>query len=722
MAAQGVKLDPALFRAASFIETATHNVKVSLVLGALLVVIVLFLLLYDTRGALISCAAIPLSLLGALTVLDVMGVTLNTMTLGGLAIAIGEIVDDAIIDVENILRRLKENRGLGSPKKPFEVVLHASIEVRGAVVYASACVMLVFLPILTLKGLAGRLFAPLGTAYVLAVLASLAVALTVTPALSYLLLAHRNSERHESPAASALKGRYLRLLAWLDERPKGLFGAVLALTILGLALLPFLKEEFLPAFREGHFIVHFAAAPGTSLEQSRRLGYELTRLLLAMPEVRSVAQRAGRAAADDTYGTNASELEVDLKPLKGKALTEARERLRETAENLPGVTVAVNSFLTERIEETLSGYTAPVVVKVVGTDLDVLDRKTQEVAGLLRGLPGAVDVVETTPPGTPQLTLRLRPADVARWGLLPVDVLDAIRTAYEGEVVGQVYEGSRVSDVAVTLAPRDRRVSEVAGLPLKTPEGSFVRLGQVADVFEGSGRYEVDHEGGRRVAVVTCDVQGRSVPAFTAEAQKAVRSKVAWPAGTYAEFSGTAQEQKAARNDLLLKSALAGLCILLLLSTVLKRRRNLLLILLNLPFALVGGILAGFLSGGTLSVGAMVGFVTLFGVTLRNAIMMVTHFEHLVSEEGQPWGRETAFRGGVGAVPSHSHDRRRDEPRPPPPRTGRQRAGAGDRRPHGAHHRGRPHHLHGAQPPRPPLPRPALRPLRGCSGGVISLV
>jgi CzcA family heavy metal efflux pump len=643
--ASGVSLDPTLFRAASFIETATHNVKVSLLLGALLVIAVLFLLLYDVRAALVSCTAIPLSLLAALTVLDHMGVTLNTMTLGGLAIAIGEVVDDAIIDVENILRRLKENLAQGSPRGAFEVVLDASMEVRGAVVYASSAVMLVFLPILTMSGLAGRLFAPLGQAYVLAVLASLCVALTVTPALSYLLFVKRRDEHHGSPVAKALSGRYLRLLAWLDGRPRLVYAGVISLSILGLALVPFLREEFLPAFREGHFIVHMAAVPGTSLEQSRRLGDEVTRALQALPEVRRVAQRAGRAAADDTYGTHYSELEVDLKPLSGRALASARERLREAASSVPGIHLAVNSFLTERIDETLSGYTAPVVVKIVGEDLAALDRASGEVAAILRRQPGAVDVTLATPPSTAQLTIRLKPGNVARWGLDPVDVLDAVQVAYESDVVGQVTEGSRITDVAVLLDPGHRRVDEVRDLPLKTPEGTFVRLGQVADVFEGPGRYEVDHEGGRRVAVVTCDVKGRGVPAFTRDARRAVLAGVKWPADTYAEFSGTAGEQRAARNDLLVKGGLSGLLILLLLAIVLKRPANLLLVLVNLPFALVGGVLAAALTGGTLTVGAMVGFVTLFGVTLRNAIMMVTHFEHLVNEEAAEWGRETAFRG-----------------------------------------------------------------------------
>jgi Cu/Ag efflux pump CusA len=317
LAAEGITVHPNLFRAAAFVDTAIRNVQASLLLGAVLVIVVLFLLLYDVRSAAISCSAIPLSLLAALMVLQAAGVTLNTMTLGGLAIAIGEVVDDAVIGVENILRRLRLNRQLAAPLPAFRVVLEASVEVRTPVVYATFAVMLVFLPVLTLPGLSGRFFSPLALAYVLAVLASLAVALTVTPALGLMLLARREHDNVEPRLARWMRERYVAGLGHVERHPGWALAVVALIAAAGLATLPFLSSELHPAFREGHFIVHVTAAPGTSIEQSSRLGDAVTRSLLELGDVRSVAQRVGRAESDDTFGPNESEMEVDMKPLSG---------------------------------------------------------------------------------------------------------------------------------------------------------------------------------------------------------------------------------------------------------------------------------------------------------------------------------------------------------------------------------------------------------------------
>jgi Cu/Ag efflux pump CusA len=574
-------------------------------------------------------------------------VTLNTMTLGGLAIAIGEVVDDAVIGVENILRRLRLNRQRPDPLPALRVVLDASVEVRSPVVYATFAVMLVFLPVLTLPGLSGRFFSPLALAYILAVLASLATALTVTPALGLILLAGRHEDKAEPRLARWLRERYVALLGRVERRPGWALALVAVIAVAGLAALPFLGSELLPAFREGHFIVHVTAAPGTAIGESSRIGDAVTRALLELPDVRSVAQRVGRAELDDTFGPNESEMEVDLRPLAGAALRTAEERVRAAAARVPGITVQVNSFLKERIEETLSGYTSPVVVKVFGPELDALDRAAADVETVLSGTPGAVDVRVQTPPGSPQVEVRLRGDELARWGLAPVDVLDAVRIAYQGDVVGQVYLADRVFDVAVTLLPGARRVEEVAALPLRTAGGVLLALGRVAEVAESSGRNEIDHDGARRVQVVTCGVSGRDVPSFVVEAQRRFVAQLRLPEGAYLEVSGAAQEQSRARRDLLLNSALTGLLIVLLLGIVLRHWRNVLLVLLNLPFALVGGVLAAAATGGVLSVGGLVGFVTLFGITLRNAIMMVSHYEHLVSVEGVPWGLDTALRGAA---------------------------------------------------------------------------
>jgi CzcA family heavy metal efflux pump len=569
------------------------------------------------------------------------------MTLGGLAIAIGEVVDDAVIDVENILRRLRENRRRDEPRPVLQVIFEASLEVRSAVVYATFAVVLVFIPILTMTGVAGRIFAPLGMAYVFAILASLIVALTVTPALCALLLGGPHLPHAEPPVVRRLKRVYRPLLERIERHPRAIIAAVSVLTLGGIAVLPFLEGGFVPELKEGHFIVHMTAVPGTSIAESLRMGSKLAHELLELPEVRAVGQRVGRAeAADDIMGTHSSEIEVDLKPLGGAASERAQERIRAVLSRFPGANFAVNTFLTERVEETLSGYVAPVVVNIFGPDLDVLDSKASEVAAVLSKVPGATDVTLQSPPGAPQLVVRLRRDDLVRWGITPVQALLAVRTAYQGEIVGQVYDGSRVFAASVILEPRLRRDPTAMGeLPLRNSEGTFVPLSRVADIGESAGRYSVLHDGARRVQAVTCSVEGRGVTAFVNDARRRIAAAVKLPAGTYIDFAGSAAAEARSRHDLMVHSAIAGVGILLLLSVVMGSRRNFLLVLANLPFALVGGVIVVLLAGGELSLGSLVGFVTVFGITLRNSIMLVTHYEHLVAVEGQTWNLATALRG-----------------------------------------------------------------------------
>src|SRR6266849_5542192 len=642
--AQGISIHPEVFRAADFIDVALHNVRDSLLIGAVLVVLVLFLFLFNFRTAAISCTAIPLSLLAAVIALDKMGLSLNTMTMGGLSIAIGEVVDDAVIDVENIYRRLRENRALLNPRSTFQVVLDASIEVRSAVVYATFAVVLVFFPVLSMSGLAGRIFGPLGIAYIWAILASLLVALTVTPALCILLLSERDLPPQEPLFVHWLKKGYHELLLRIERVPRLLMAAIALLIALGIGTLFLLSESFLPELREGNITVHMTALPGTSLQESLRLGGRITEELLRIPSVQSVAQRAGRAElGTDTMGTHESEIDVNLKALNGQQVKRAQAGIQQITSAFPGPILTSNSFLTERINETLSGYRTPVVVNVFGNNLDQLDQEAGEIVRGLNSVRGAAQV--QSPPGMPQILVRLRKDDVARWGFDPLEVLDVIRTAYDSETVGQIYEGNRVYDVAVVLAPSSRpRVTEIGALPLRSPDGNYVGLRQLADISESSGRYVILHQGARRVQTITCNVQGRAVDSFVAEAQKRI-SQLSFPSDTYAEFTGTAAAQAQSRRDLLVNSLLAGLGIVLLLSVVMGNYRNLLLVLANLPLALVGGALAALLTGGNLSLGSLVGFVTLFGITLRNSIMLISHYEHLVEVEGMSWGLDTMLRG-----------------------------------------------------------------------------
>ncbi|RME33955.1 MAG: efflux RND transporter permease subunit [Gammaproteobacteria bacterium] len=651
---QGVKLHPNLFRPANYIETSLHNLTGHLLVGGAFVVLVLVLFLFNLRTALISAIAIPLSLLSAVIVLLEMGVNLNIMVLGGLAIALGEVVDDAIIDTENIFRRLRENRSSPSPLPIHEVVYRASMEVRGSVVYASFIVALVFVPLLTLGGVAGRLFSPLGFSYILAILASLGVALTVTPALCYLLLGRARLSGRQPPLIRLLLPPYGLALRLITRVPTlTIFGSLL-LCLLGASILPMLGGRFLPELREGHYIVHTASASGTSLEESIRTGTALTRQFLQIPGVVSVSQWAGRAERGaDTFGSHYSEYEVELEPMSGREQQGVLDRLRGILAGFPGILYEANTFLTERVDETISGYTSPVVVNIYGSDLDLLDRKAQAIAALMREVPGAVDVQIRSVPGTPVADVQLDHDRLRQWGLRPKEVYLALQAAFEGAVVGHYYEGNRVFDIAVVLPPEHRRrLSDIGNLPLGLPGGGVVELGQVARITQVEGRYNILHKGGQRLQTVTCNVSGREMSDFLNELRTRVLNEIPFEAGAYPEFTGAAVEQAQAREDLILHSLLAGVGVLILVYIALGSLRHVLLVLINLPFSLLGGVLAVVVTGASLSVGSMVGFVTLFGITVRNSIMLVSHYAHLVEEEGEEWNLGTAVRGAQERLPS----------------------------------------------------------------------
>lgn len=645
----GIALHADLFRPANFIDTATGNVQSSLLLGGALVVIVLFVFLSDLRSAAISCVAIPMSLLAAIIVLQRFDITLNTMTLGGLAIAIGVVVDDAVVDLENIIRRLRENQRLGDPLSRARVVLDASLEVRGAVVYATFAVLFVVLPVITLSGLAGRLFAPLGIAYALAVLASLLVTLTVTPALAMMFLTAEHVKSSDPPLMRWSKDHYQRLLRRIAQRPRWAAGTAVILTLACCAMLPFFGSSFIPELKESHFIVHMATVPGTSITESLRFGERVTDALHTLPVVRSVTQRVGRAElADDTYGPHYSEFDVDLKPLSGEEAETVQADIRRRLAAIPGANFLVYTFLSERIDETLSGYTAPVVVNIFGDDLDVLDHEAREVAKIVGAVAGAADVTLPSPAGLPQLAVRLRKADLQRWALDPVEALEAIRTAYQGDTVAQTFEGNHVFPVIAILDPASRaRVDAVADLPLRTPGGRYVHLQQIADIYERSGRYQVLHQQARRLQTVTANVVGRDLTSFVKDVQARIVKDVSLPPGTYIEFAGEAQAQSRSQRDLLINSIIAFVAIVLLVSFVTRNGRNLLLVLANLPFAFVGGVLAVFATGGLLSLGSMVGFVALLGITLRNSILLIAHYEHLIGTEAKPWTLDTVIEGSA---------------------------------------------------------------------------
>ncbi|PKO91759.1 MAG: CusA/CzcA family heavy metal efflux RND transporter [Betaproteobacteria bacterium HGW-Betaproteobacteria-1] len=666
--AEGVELHKSLFRPANFIDTAIEGVRTDILIGSVLVITVLFLFLFNVRTAFISATAIPLSLLTAIIVLHEFGMGINIMVLGGLAIALGEVVDDAIIDAENIFRRLRENRLSDQPLPAYRIVYDASMEVRKSVVYATFIVALVFVPLLTLGGVGGKLFAPLGIAYIAAILASLVVALTVTPALCYLMLGKARLEEGDPPVIRSIKSGYVKLLHRIETHYKVILGVSLLLISLGIGILPLFKSQFIPGLHEGHYIMHMTAVPGTSEQESLRLGKKVYEVLKEIDGVKSVAQWVGRAQnGADTFGTHYSEFEIEIGMLSGDEQRHILEEIREAISGekvdtdddgvaeagFVGTNFAINTFLTERIEETISGYAASVVVNIYGQDLDALDRDAQAIAGILAGTEGGTDIVVQSPPGTPQLVVRLRPERLAAWGLQPLDVLDTVRSAYESVPVSQVYQGNRVIGISVVMAPESRNsVTEVGKLPIITNEGKILRLSDIADITQENGRSKILHAGAKRIQTVTANVSGRDVERYVAEVKERIAKEVSITPGNYLTFTGQAEEQAQARQDLMIHAMLAIIGIFLMLYIAFGRLRNLMLTFLNLPFALIGGILAVMFTGGWISLGSLVGFVTLFGITLRNSIMLVSHFQHLVDYEGCVWGLETAIRGASERLPS----------------------------------------------------------------------
>ena len=645
----GLELHPALFRPSEFIDLALRNITTSLLLGAVLVAVVLLLFLADARAAAISLTAIPLSLLAAILALEYLGFGINTLTLGGLAIALGEVVDDAIIDVENIARRLRLNRARPDPRPAARVVLDASIEVRSSVVYATFVVALVFVPVLLLTGVQGALFRPLALSYILATMASLLVALTVTPALTLLLLVVHQGRVAEAPVLTWLKRGYRRALVWSLSRPALLGTVVLLVCGAAAATVPFFGATFLPEFREGHYLVHMSAVPGTSLDESLRLGQRVTDVFRADPRVRSVAQRIGRAElSEDTWGTHYTEFEVSLVPLAGEAAETVEHDLHAMLLGFPGVNFAIRGFLSERIEETLTGSTAELVVRLFGDDLDSLDLAARRVAKAMAGVPGTIDVSYDPPAVTPEVTVRLRPYDVAAVGLRPDEVLEAVEVATRGVTVSHLVEANRSTAVTVTFVPEARaRPEDLRMLPVVSQSGRLVELQQVADIARTTGRSLIMHVGTRRVQTVTANVAGGDTEGVTRRVETRLSAGISLPAGVYAEVGGTAAAHREARRELLLNSVLAGAGIIMLLWLAFGERSRLSLVLANLPFALVGGVLAVSATGGVLSLGSLVGFVTLFGIATRNAVMLVSHYDHLVWDEGKPWGVETAARGAM---------------------------------------------------------------------------
>lgn len=637
----GLKIRTDIFRQADFIAVAIDNVTRALAEGAVLVAVILLLFLMNLRATLISLAAIPVSLVVAVLALDAAGVTLNTMTIGGLTIAIGALVDDAIIDVENVYRRLRENALLPPERQvpAIEVIYAASVEIRSSIVFATLIIILVFVPLFFLSGLEGRMLAPLGLAYVVAIAASLLVAVTLTPALcAYLLPRARRLDAGESAVLRWLKARYRPLLARALAAPGVvLLTAGLALAA-ALAVVPFLGRSFLPEFNEGTLTLSVVTLPGTSLEESDRLGRRVEQALLAFPEVVSTARRTGRAELDEhAQDVNAAEVDVTLELSRGERDKETLLRdLRAALAQLPGAAVTVGQPLSHRIDHMLSGTRANIALKLYGDDLEQLRRLAEQVRKVASATPGAVDVAIEQQVDIPEIEIQVDREAAARFALTAGEVAEAVERAFAGETVARMLEGQQSLDLVVRYDDSVRAdLARLGEALVDTPGGAKLPLKMLATLRRDTGPNTISREAVQRKMVVQANVAGRDLASVVDELRVRIGREVTLPQGYHLEYGGQFESaEEAARNiGLLSIGVLIGIFLLLIIA--LSSVRNALFTLVNLPLALIGGVAAVALTSGVVSIASLVGFITLFGIATRNGILMVTHFEQLLSE-GRP--------------------------------------------------------------------------------------
>jgi len=647
-----IHLHPKILDSAQMVHLAMHNLLHSLLIGAILVAIVLLLFLGHWRTAVISCVAIPISFCAAIIILVHFGETINIMTLGGLAIAIGEVVDDAVIDVENVTRRLRLNRAVNPPLPAWRVVLNASLEIRTSVVYATIAVVLVFIPVYSLGGIAGRFFQPMALAYMAAVGSSLVVALTLTPVLSWMLLGTPKVGNQDARVARGIKAAYSAILRPLLRLPILAVGAV-AISILAAGLLAIrLKPEFLPRLNEQNYVVHLALTSGSSFAQSMAIGDAVTRRLLKFPAVRQVEQRSGRADyGGDVLGPQYSEFMIKIKSLSPHQALIFRHQMQHLVKEFPGVLMSFNSTLTERINETLSGSGAPVVLRVVGADLTHIQQATTLLVRALRKVPGAGTVIPQTPWFAPRITIRLHRGRLAQWGLTPRAAMDIIPMASDGLIVGHIYHSVRIRRVVLRLPGIYRHsVAALKRMPIPTPDG-YIRLGAIARIRQTVGFYRISDFDSQRAQMINIHLHHTTAGAFVAAAKAAIR-RLKLPSGIHLQFAGSAAAQQKAMSQLLGRSLLVILLIVVILNIPFGSWPATLLLLVNLPLAFLGGLIAIKLTGHRMSLGALVGLITLMGITMRNGIMLLCHYRHLVQVEGRSWNRDTALEGAVDRIPA----------------------------------------------------------------------
>ena len=648
---EGVKLESDLFKQSHFIEAAVGNVEEALRDGVIMVVIILFLFLMNFRTTSITLVAIPLSLLITVIVFKVMGLSINTMTLGGLAIAIGELVDDAIVDVENVFRRLRENKAAAKPKSSLKVIFEASSEVRNSIVLATIIVVLVFIPLFALGGIEGRLFVPLGVAYIISILASLVVSLTVTPILCSYLLPQSKAihEQKDGPLVRHLKAFAQKVLNLTLPRPGLVMIAVFVLFLGSLVLLPLMGRNFLPDFNEGTATIGVAAAPGISLAASDALGIKVEEAILSVPESKSTVRRTGRAEMDEhAEGVHWSEIDVDFKE-GGRPRPNVLQDIREKIEAIGDVYVNIGQPISHRLDHLLSGVRAQIAVKVFGPDLGELRRFGGEIQDLLKSVPGVVDLQTEPLVLIPQLKIAIDREASSRFGLRTGTLAEDLEIALNGETVTQFLENQRIHDVFLRLDDKSRSTPERIGQTLVKflPTGEGVRLADVANVYEGKGPNMINREDMQRRIVVSANTQGRDLGSVVKEIQARLAEKIQLPEGFFIKLAGQFESQQVASQRILWLGLLSMLGIFLVLYVHFKSAVLSLQVMLNVPLALIGSIVAIYITERTLSVATLVAFVTLCGIASRNGILLISHYLHLMKEEGEAFDRKMVVRGSL---------------------------------------------------------------------------
>jgi CzcA family heavy metal efflux pump len=632
-----VTIDTKAFQQADFINRAIGNVNRSLIEGGIMVTIVLFLFLWNFRTTFISLTAIPLSLVTAILVMSYFGITVNTMTLGGLAIAIGALVDDAIIDVENVFRRLKQNDHSPNPEPVIRVIFKASSEIRNSILFATLIIILVFLPLFSLSGFEGRMFAPLAFVYIISLTASLIVALTVTPVLCYYLLGHSKllHDERDSRLVAWLKRRYARILNWTLRHPYKIIGASAVMLLVAVLLFPFMGREFLPPFNEGALNINASLPPGASLQESNRIGSIIETALREVPEVVSTTRRTGRAELDEhAAGVNLSEIEVVTKE-GDRPHSEMMEEVRQKLARIPGVTGEVGQPISHRIDHLLSGTRAQIAIKLFGPDLATLRTKAGEIREAMATVPGVVDLLVEPQVGVPQVQINMNRQAAAAVGVSAESLAETVDTAFNGHVASQVLEEQKTYDVLVRFDDSARQsVETISKTLIDTPSGGKVPIAQVADVRVDQGPNTINRENVQRRIIVQANVADRDLGSVIADVRTAIGQRVRLPQGYFVQYGGQFESQEKASRQILLFSIVAIAGIFLLLYIALKSVRSAFLVMANLPLALIGGVVMVFLSGGTLSIASLVGFITLFGIATRNGIMLISHYSHLMTEEG----------------------------------------------------------------------------------------